>query len=181
MEILNYCYIKPLDLCYIKPPPASGVLLVMLLPFEMRILYHISYFAVTYFICSDDYAGVLLNIKYKQFYMLLDQFLENLQTSARRNVFSAVRIHWQIIPTIENSSSALTFFKILPSFSCSLPHDSAEVTKPYVYWTVHNLDSWIKRDQLDITCLFISLFNAQHVSDVNTSILRRLRLICCVI
>jgi len=28
---------------------------------------------------------------------------------------------------------------------------------------------------------FISLFNAQHVSDVNISILRSLRLICCVI
>jgi len=39
----------------------------------------------------------------------------------------------------------------------------------------------IKRDQLDVTCLFISLFNAQHVSDVNTSILRILRLICWVI
>ena len=36
----------------------------------------------------------------------------------------------------------------------------------------------IKRDQLDVTCFIISLFNAQHVSDVNTSILRSLRLIC---
>ena len=35
----------------------------------------------------------------------------------------------------------------------------------YVYWTVHHLDSWIKRDQLDDTCFIISLFNAQHVSD----------------
>ena len=51
---------------------------------------------------------------------------------------------------------------------------------PHVYWTVHHLDSWIKRDQLYVTC-FISLFNAQHVSDVNTSILRSLRLICWVI
>jgi len=51
----------------------------------------------------------------------------------------------------------------------------------YVYWTVHHLDSWIQRDQLDVTCLIISLFNAQHVSDVNTSILRSLRLICWVI
>ena len=50
--------------------------------------------------------------------------------------------------------------------------------KTYVYWTVHHLDSSIKRDQLDVTCFFISLFNAQHVSDVNTSILRSLRLIC---
>jgi len=31
----------------------------------------------------------------------------------------------------------------------------------YVYWTVHHLDSWIKRDQLDVTS-FVSLFNAQH-------------------
>ena len=37
---------------------------------------------------------------------------------------------------------------------------------------------WIKRDQLDVTCFIISLFNAQHVSDVNTSIVRSLRLIC---
>jgi hypothetical protein len=51
----------------------------------------------------------------------------------------------------------------------------------YVYWTVHHLDSWIKRDQLDVTCFIISLFNAQHVSGVNTSILRSLRLVCWVI
>ena len=51
----------------------------------------------------------------------------------------------------------------------------------YVYWTLHHLDSWIKIDQLDVTCFIISLFNAQHVSDVSTSILRSLRLICWVI
>ena len=54
-------------------------------------------------------------------------------------------------------------------------------THSCVYWTVHHLDSWIKRDQLDVTCFIISLFNAQHVSDVNTSILRSLRLIWWVI
>ena len=41
--------------------------------------------------------------------------------------------------------------------------------------------SWVKRDQLDVTCFIISLFNAQNVSDVNTSILRSLRLIYWVI
>ena len=46
---------------------------------------------------------------------------------------------------------------------------------------MHHLDSWIKRDQLDVTCFIISLFNVQHVSDVNTSIFRNLRLICWVI
>ena len=51
----------------------------------------------------------------------------------------------------------------------------------YVYWTVRHLHSWIKRDQLDVTCFIVSLFNAQHVSDINTSILKSLRLICWVI
>jgi len=51
----------------------------------------------------------------------------------------------------------------------------------YAYWTVHNLDSWIKRDKRDATCFIISLFSAQHVSDVNISILRSLRPICWVI
>jgi hypothetical protein len=51
----------------------------------------------------------------------------------------------------------------------------------YVCWTVHHLGSWIKRDQLDVTWFIISLFTAQHVSNVSTSILRSLRLICWVI
>ena len=47
----------------------------------------------------------------------------------------------------------------------------------YVYWTVHHLHSWIKIDQLDVTCFIISLFTAQHVSNVRISIFRSLRLI----
>jgi hypothetical protein len=46
---------------------------------------------------------------------------------------------------------------------------------------VHHHDSWIKIDQLNVTCFIISLFNAQHVSDISTSILRSLRLILWVI
>ena len=46
-------------------------------------------------------------------------------------------------------------------------------------------DYWIKINQLDVTCFIISLFTAQHISNVSTSIFRRLRLICgfisCVI
>jgi len=46
---------------------------------------------------------------------------------------------------------------------------------------VRHLDSWIKTGQLGVTFFIISLFNAQHVSDVNTSILRSLRHICWVV
>ena len=63
----------------------------------------------------------------------------------------------------------------------NLPYTEKLWMPPYVYRTVHHLDSWLKRDQLDFTYFIISLFNAQHVSDVNTSIFRSLRLICWVI
>jgi len=69
----------------------------------------------------------------------------------------------------------------LRNFSNSSPYYIEEYRLSYIYWTVHRLVSWAKRDQLDVTCFIISLFNAQHVSDVNTSILRSLRLICWVI
>jgi len=49
--------------------------------------------------------------------------------------------------------------------------------KSYIYWNVHHLKSWIKIDQLDVTCSIMSLFNAQHVSNVSTSIFRSMRLI----
>ena len=38
----------------------------------------------------------------------------------------------------------------------------------------HLPDIWIKIDQLDVTCFIISLFTAQHVSNVSTSIFRSL-------
>ena len=64
----------------------------------------------------------------------------------------------------------------LPQISCV-----RQLIKP----NIHHLDSSIKIDQLDITCFIISLFTAQHVSNVITSIFRSLRLIvdyfmCCI-
>jgi len=47
----------------------------------------------------------------------------------------------------------------------------------YVYWTMRHFDRWVKRNQFDVTCFIITLFSAEHVLDVNTSILRSLRLI----
>ena len=56
-------------------------------------------------------------------------------------------------------------------------HCWKRIQSSYVYWTVHHLDSWIKIDQLDVTCFIISLFTAQHVLNVTTSIFRSLWLI----
>jgi len=42
---------------------------------------------------------------------------------------------------------------------------------------VHHLNSWIKTDQLDVTCFIISLFTTQHVSNASTSIFRSFPLI----
>ena len=44
--------------------------------------------------------------------------------------------------------------------------------------TQRNNHSWIKKDQLDVTCFIISLFTAQQVSNVSTSIFRSLPLTC---
>ena len=60
-------------------------------------------------------------------------------------------------------------------FACWI-NKATDIHSKYV-----KLDSWVKRDQLDVTCFIISLFNAQNVSDVNTSILGSLRIICWVI
>ena len=52
----------------------------------------------------------------------------------------------------------------------------------YAYWTLHHCDSWRIRDQLDVTSYYVSFhfFYAQHVSDINTSIIRSLRLFYCI-
>jgi len=55
--------------------------------------------------------------------------------------------------------------------------NTSRSAESYVYWTVHHLDSWVKRDKLDATCFIVTLFSAQHVSGVNTSILSSVRLI----
>jgi len=56
--------------------------------------------------------------------------------------------------------------------------------KPFVVMTIplcpkmaRMTQTWVKRDQLVATCFITTLFSAQYVSDVNTSILRSLRLI----
>ena len=47
-----------------------------------------------------------------------------------------------------------------------------------VYWTVHHCDSLRIRDQLDVTSFYVlfPFFYAQHVSDINTFIIRSMRL-----
>jgi len=57
-------------------------------------------------------------------------------------------------------------------------HSSKQISTLESQEVKYMKDSLIKREQLDVTCFIISLFNAQHISDVNTSILRSLRLIC---
>ena len=48
---------------------------------------------------------------------------------------------------------------------------------PHIDGYKHRNLSWIKTDQLDVTWFIISLFTAQHVSNVSTSIFRSERLI----
>ena len=76
----------------------------------------------------------------------------------------------------EPTSLRCTFMYTL-NVPCLLIATVKDTWQYYVYWTVHHLDSWIKTDQLDDTCFIVSLFTAQHVSNVSTSIFRSFRLI----
>jgi len=49
----------------------------------------------------------------------------------------------------------------------------------YVYWTVHH-DSWRIKGQLDVTAILFHFLCAQHVSDINISIIRSFRLFCWI-
>ena len=44
------------------------------------------------------------------------------------------------------------------------------------YWTVHHCNSRRMKDQLDVTCYILFHLCAQHVSDINISIIRSLQL-----
>ena len=101
---------------------------------------------------------------------------------------------WPSLATLEGGSctvlDAIVTILCTPDDGCVWHPKHVEITcriinrllcESYDYWIVHLLDSWVKRDQLDVTCFIISLFNVHHVWDVNTSILRSLRLMCWVI
>ena len=49
-----------------------------------------------------------------------------------------------------------------------------------VYWTVRHCNSWRFKDQFDVTCYLVHFLCAQHVSDINISIIRSLRLCCSI-
>jgi len=74
--------------------------------------------------------------------------------------------------TVFTASQDATMYKTQPTISKVFWRTQYPFTylcedfwEPCVYWTVRHLDSWIERDQPDVTCFIISLFNAQHVSD----------------
>jgi len=85
----------------------------------------------------------------------------------------------KLVPRLQVISAVLLLPLCLYFVNCftwtwHIPQATKHKIPSYVYWTVGHLDSWIKTDQLDVTCFIISLFNAQHVSDVSTSNLRSL-------
>ena len=87
---------------------------------------------------------------------------------------------------IQQNSRKLLMMDILMSETCwahkkwnNIASDIKLVFYSSTYIVVCKIEisflySWVKRDQLDATCFIITLFSAQHVSDVNTSILRSL-------
>ena len=94
------------------------------------------------------------------------------------------KLHFSVISSsICNDGSNGTNDR-LPNLSTEDLRDRITETSCYVRITTRRteysnsvLQSWIKIDQLDVTCFIISLFTAQHISNASTSIFRNLRLI----
>ena len=55
-----------------------------------------------------------------------------------------------------------------------------QLVESYVYWTVHHCDSWKIKDQLMSLAILFHFLCAQHVSGINISIIRSLRLFCWI-
>jgi len=149
---------------------------------------------ILFLVFNSDFI-IILNLLVYSFSILLScvvlictHFMQSLGTCLFFCVWTTLFLCWS---QVLNFASELIFLIWVPSlhiFQVQIPYgyhhwkcNYLHLFWNFVYWTVHHLDSWIKRDQLDITCFFISLFNTQHVSDVNISILRSLRLIFWVI
>ena len=111
------------------------------------------------------------------------------QTHARARTHMHTTIRWALdmakarvvcISTVCPPTAGSKFaplFSGYPETPSNLPDNTNLLYVIYVCWTVHHLDSWIKIDQLNVTWFIISLFTAQHFSNVSTSIFRSLRLI----
>ena len=96
--------------------------------------------------------------------------------------FLARGLYWSIYDTYPAAwCSGLTSTTCIPEPIDRVISSLVGVFIDSITYVCDKWSSWVKRDQLDVTCFIISLFNAQRVSDVNTSILRSLRLICWVI
>ena len=50
----------------------------------------------------------------------------------------------------------------------------------YVYWTMHHCDRWRIKENLMSLAILFHFLSAQHISDINISIIRNSRLLCWV-
>ena len=88
-------------------------------------------------------------------------------------VSSFVPLLPQLLPLIRCSVSGREIYNV--TISSPLIHNEVPASNISANWKINIF--WITIDQLDVTWFIISLFNAQHVSNVSTSILRSLRLV----
>ena len=89
------------------------------------------------------------------------------------------RIHCISLSSFYFASHSESTFTILKRYFLTVMILGFIEYTPYIQFCFcrNNNNIWIKIDQLDVTCFIISIFTAQHVSNVSTSIFRSLRLI----
>ena len=64
--------------------------------------------------------------------------------------------------------STLHFFKLQIYLKLKLLLNAQVNLNNYIYWTVHNLNSWLKIEQHDVIWFIIAILTAQHISNIST-------------
>ena len=86
----------------------------------------------------------------KSLYAIFSQFGEILDIVALKTL----KMRGQAFVIFKEIGSATNALRSMQGFPF---YDKPMVSLSNVYWTVHHCDSWRMKDQLDVTCYFISL------------------------
>jgi hypothetical protein len=125
---------------------------------------------------NKNYSSIIVifhtGICYKD-HIILQLKLRKGKTYQEKRTSHSYAVTFVLLEPLKWHLTDVTSFRVMKLFILDLFCTNTLIPS-YVYWTMHHLDSWIKIDQLDVTCFIISLFTAQHVSNVSVSIFRSL-------
>ena len=87
-----------------------------------------------------------------------------------------MRLHILFLESSLSIFQLNSLYFVLRSVVC----DKNLFSESYIYWTVHHCNSWKQKTNLKSLAILFHFLCAQHVSDINISIIGSLRLFCWI-